>query len=63
LENIAAKKEFAKYSPCVYHGALLCEDCGAVKTCEMAPPRISRQHAFEIGWKLATLKSKRGSYE
>ena len=61
MENIAAKKEFAKYSPCIYHGALLCEDCGAVKTCEFAIGRISRQRAFEMGWKLATLKIKRGS--
>jgi len=48
---------FAKWSPCIYMGAIVCyecprKDCGDGDHCDMYHGRIGKQQAFEAGWKL-----------
>lgn len=46
---------FARWSPCVYMGAILCDECprkecGDGDMCDMYHGRTGRQEAFEAGW-------------
>ena len=46
---------FAKWSPCIYEGVILCDecprkDCGDGDTCDMYHGRTGYQKAFEAGW-------------
>lgn len=50
---------FAKWSPCIYEGAITCAECDRSKPtdpderCDMAAGRTLRQQAFDAGWKRA----------
>lgn len=49
------KSEFVKWYPCIYMGAILCDDCPRKNcddgdTCDMYNGRTDNMRAFEAGW-------------
>lgn len=42
-------KQFADYGPCIYMGAILCDDCSKLD-CDMREWRIVRQKSYKAGY-------------
>ena len=56
----AIGRAFAKWSPCIYKGAIVCAGCPLSKAdpdegCDMEAGRTRSQEAFEAGWKQSDL--------
>ena len=48
VENLNISNAAAKWSPCIYHGAILCDDCEVV--CDMREGRNEYIKAFIAGF-------------